>query len=64
MLTALASVIDAGKIGDDEVKLDRQLDEIMDTIADPAGTFYRFSMSHSILHRARVSGDGQKKGEA
>lgn len=64
MLTALASVIEVGKIGDDEAKLDRELDEIMDTIADPAGTFYRFSMSHSILHRARLPENGQEKGEA
>ncbi len=64
MLTALASVINVGQVGDDEEKLDQKLDEVMDTIADPAGTFYRFSMSHSILHRARMAGNGdQKKGE-
>lgn len=63
MLTAAASVIDVGKIGDDEAKLERQLDEVMDTIADPAGTFYRFSLAHSILHRARVPGNGEGKGE-
>ncbi len=63
MLTAISSVVSLGKIGDNEHELDQQLDELMDSIADPAGTFYRFSMSHSILHRARVPGNGQKKGE-
>jgi F420-non-reducing hydrogenase small subunit len=63
MLTAVASVIGVGKTGDDEAKLDKKLDEVMDTIADPAGTFYRFSMSHSILHRARVDGHDGQKGE-
>ena len=64
MLTAISSVVSLGKVGDNERELDQQLDEVMDSIADPAGTFYRFSMSHSILHRARVPGNGQKKGEA
>ena len=63
MLTAIASIIDAGKIGDNEAALDEQLDAIMDTIVDPAGTFYRFSMAHSILRRAKVNGNGAKKGE-
>jgi len=64
MLAAIASVINAGQIGDDETELDERLDEIVDTIADPAGTFYRFSMAHSILKRARVNGNGIEKGEA
>ncbi len=63
ILTAVASVIGVGKIGDDEAELEQKLDEIMDTIVDPAGTFYRFSMAHSILQRARVIGNGGKKGE-
>jgi F420-non-reducing hydrogenase small subunit len=56
MLTAIASVINAGEVGDNEQWLEERLDEIIDTIADPAGTFYRFSMAHSILRRARVNG--------
>lgn len=63
MVTAIASVIDAGKPGDDEGELERRLQEILDTIPDPAGTFYRFSMSHSLLHRARTA-DGNGKGDA
>jgi F420-non-reducing hydrogenase small subunit len=62
MLTALASVIGAGKTGDTDTQLAEKLDKVMDTIADPAGTFYRFSMAHSILKRAKVN--GHKKGEA
>jgi F420-non-reducing hydrogenase small subunit len=64
MLTAIASVIDLGKTGDDEHELERRLDEAIDTLADPAGTFYRFSMAHSILKRARVNGGSLKKGGA
>ncbi len=58
MLTAIASVIGAGNSGIDEAKLEAELDAVMDTIVDPAGTFYRFSMAHSILHRARVVDNG------
>lgn len=55
MLTAIASVIDVnGKPGDDEEELARRVEEAVATIADPAGTFYRFSMAHSILRRVRV----------
>lgn len=54
MMSALASVL-AVSHGDDEAEMERQLDELIDGIADPAGTFYRFSMSHSLLRRARVA---------
>jgi F420-non-reducing hydrogenase small subunit len=63
MLTAIASVIDVGKTGDDEAALEKKLEEVMDSIVDPAGTFYRFSMAHSILRRARVAGNGSEKGD-
>jgi hypothetical protein len=36
----------------------------MDTLADPAGTFYRFSMAHSILKRVKVDGHGDNGGKA
>lgn len=59
MLTAIATVLDVnGKPGDDEHALDRKVQRAVDTIADPAGTFYRFSMAHSILRRTRVNGNG------
>jgi F420-non-reducing hydrogenase small subunit len=58
MLTAIGSIIDVGKSGDHEDEVEEQLDAIVDSIADPAGTFYRFSMARSILHRARVRAPG------
>lgn len=58
MLTAISSVLSVGKIGDNEAALDRKLDEVLDTLVDPAGTFYRFSMSHSILGRMRLAKEG------
>lgn len=64
MLTAIASVIDVGKPGEDEEDVERRLDEVIDTIADPAGTFYRFSMAHSILRRTRVAANGDGRGVA
>jgi len=62
MLTAIASVIDVGKPGESEDEINRKLEEVLDTIPDPAGTFYRFSMARSILKRAKVNGDGHKGG--
>lgn len=59
MLAAIASVIDVGKIGESEAQVEERLNEVLDRIADPVGTFYRFSMSHSILHRAKMSGNGK-----
>ncbi len=56
MLSAVASVIDIGKPGDDEHEMERRLDEAMDSIVDPIGTFYRFSMAHSVLRRTRTNG--------
>ncbi len=53
MLTAVASVLEVGKTGDTDADLERKLDKVLDTLVDPAGTFYRFSMAHSILHRPR-----------
>lgn len=40
-LSAFASILD--------VTDENEIQKIMDQIADPAGTFYRFSVSHSIL---------------
>jgi len=45
-LSALASILDA----DDE----KEIEKIVDTIVDPAGSFYRFSLPHSILRRRRM----------
>jgi F420-non-reducing hydrogenase small subunit len=62
MLAAIASVVGVGSAHEDEVEMEQKLAEVMDTIADPSGTFYRFSMAHSLLHRVRVK-DGAEKGE-
>lgn len=61
MLSAIASVISAGSPEMEEEDLEREIQAVVDTIADPAGTFYRFSMAHSMLRRVRVNGNG--KGE-
>ncbi|MBE0691372.1 MAG: oxidoreductase [Anaerolineae bacterium] len=52
MIGALASVIDA--------KTPEEIDEILDTLPDPAGYFYRFGLARSMLQRtamARNNGD-------
>lgn len=59
MLTAVASVLEVGKSTDGEAALERKIREAVDTLVDPAGTFYRFSMAHSLLRRARANGDRQ-----
>lgn len=43
MVSALSSVIDAHE--------PEEIEMILDQIVDPMGTFYRFSMAHSILRR-------------
>jgi F420-non-reducing hydrogenase small subunit len=62
MLSAIASVVDVGKPGDDEHQLDDEIKSVMDTLVDPAGTFYRFSMAHSMLRRVRANGNSKKAG--
>jgi F420-non-reducing hydrogenase small subunit len=53
MLSAIASVLDAGDETMEEEELEHKIQEVIDTIPDPAGTFYRFSMAHSILRRVK-----------
>jgi len=53
MLSAIASVLDVGDESMEEDELEELIQEAVDTIADPAGTFYRFSMAHSILKRVK-----------
>lgn len=60
MLTAIASVIDVGDYEGDEAKYEKKIQQVIDTIPDPAGTFYRFSMAHSLLRRAKVNGSNGK----
>ena len=58
MLSAVASVIDVGDETMEEDELNALIQEAVDTIADPSGTFYRFSMAHSILQRIK-NGKGE-----
>ena len=53
MLSAVASVLDVGDETMEEDELEEKIQKVVDTIADPAGTFYRFSMAHSILRRVK-----------
>lgn len=59
MLAAVASVIDAGDETMEEDDLNKIIQQAVDTIADPSGTFYRFSMSKSILQRVKNGQGGQ-----
>jgi F420-non-reducing hydrogenase small subunit len=47
-LSALASVIDA--------KEPEDIEKALDTIPDPIGTFYRYSLAHSLMRRSRIDG--------
>jgi F420-non-reducing hydrogenase small subunit len=53
-LAALSSVVGAGTLQDEEAELEHLIGEVMNTLADPAGSLYRFSMAHSLLIRART----------
>lgn len=67
MVAAIASVIQEGGgplAGIDEVDLAHRIGAVMDTLVDPAGTFYRFNMAHSLLARARFNGGKAEKGAA
>lgn len=60
MLSAIASVIDVGDETMDDDELEEIIQNVVDTIADPAGTFYRFSMAHSLLRRVKVDSPNGK----
>jgi F420-non-reducing hydrogenase small subunit len=62
MLAAVASVLGAGSLDDTEEQMEQKISAAMETLADPAGTFYRFSMAHSLLQRAKVNGGETEKG--
>jgi F420-non-reducing hydrogenase small subunit len=53
MLSAISSVISIGKPGEPEHEIHQNVNEAVRTLADPAGTFYRFGMSRSTLFRSR-----------
>jgi len=47
MMTAIASVIEGRDVD--------AIDAVLDGIPDPAGTFYRFSLAHSLLRASRAA---------
>lgn len=51
LMAAFASVIDS----DDPV----EIDQILDTLPDPAGQFYRFSMAGSVLRASKYAWEGK-----
>ncbi len=53
LMSAVASVIDSDK----PEEIDRIIEE---GIPDPVGTFYRFSMAHSLLRRKKLPAGGAK----
>ena len=63
MLSAIASVVGVGEAGEDERELEEKNNAVMDTLVDPAGTFYRFSMAHSMLKRVKTKDSGANGGE-
>ncbi len=48
LIAALGSVIDA--------ETPEEIDAVLDTLPDPAGHFYRFSLAHSLMRRTRLEG--------
>ena len=54
-VAAFSAIVETDSDDQDEEALQRQIDACVSTLVDPAGTFYRFSMAHSLLHRARTS---------
>jgi F420-non-reducing hydrogenase small subunit len=50
MIAALGSIVDVDTIkGLPEEDIPARISEFMDAIPDPAGTFYKYSLPHSIL---------------
>ncbi len=54
MVAAIAAVLATGTPGEGEESLVEAVETAMRTVVDPAGTFYRYSLAHSLLRRARV----------
>ncbi len=56
LIGAIGSVLDA--------ETPEEIDAILDTLPDPAGYFYRFSLAHSLMTRTRLAQEnGHKKAE-
>ena len=64
LLSALASVISAGSPQQEESEIEKEINAVVETLPDPAGTFYRYSLAHSMLRRAKSQTGNGKKGGA
>ena len=51
MLTALASILGYENRQGKDVYTEKEIEDIMNQIKDPVGTFYMFSLPASILRR-------------
>lgn len=54
MVSALGSVMHVSDPSANGGSLEQQINELVDSLVDPAGTFYRFSMADAVLGRARL----------
>jgi hypothetical protein len=57
MLSAISSIMETGHASKTEEQLDQEISDLVHAIVDPAGTFYKFSLAHSLLRRARFPKD-------
>lgn len=58
MVAAIAAVLAVGSPQQREAELVAAVESAVNSIVDPAGTFYRYSLAHSLLRRARVADEG------
>ncbi len=58
---ALAMFVSMLGLEDEETMSDQEVEELVNKIPDPAGTFYRFSLPSSLLRRKRMEGVGGAK---
>jgi F420-non-reducing hydrogenase small subunit len=58
MVAALASTVGAGSVEENEQDLRASVEAAMETLVDPAGTLYRFSLANSLLKRMREERGG------
>lgn len=54
MIGVLAAMVKTGSVVEPAPVLEEHITSAMQSVADPAGTLYRFSLAHSTLRRARV----------
>jgi F420-non-reducing hydrogenase small subunit len=58
MVDAVAALVEAGKGEVDEAKAALAVEAAIESVVDPAGTFYRYGLAGSLLRRARPAGAG------